>query len=519
MSDVKKEDGQDGGQGSFVVDRVGTQAVPKRASDKRRKRRSSSKQATAGNREKALAKKQRKTEYVRQLEEEVFGKDPLADVSDGEDEEGGARAEKSSARSKAPAWHDDDDEQVVVSVTRDKRLRKLRQTTADDALRGEEYTERLRGLHRRLAGVSGTWAQLPSSRRHVDEDGAEDVGSQSSNEALERFKTSTQTLAAEGSTRELVPGIIEIKRLRNVNWNSPCRSVVSALNFHPRRPLLLVGGLDKVLSIYQVHGDEHVRERSIFFKDLPIQTAQFTRAGEEVIVSGDRNFFYQYDVVTGKAKKVLTLVETGERKLRKFAADPESQNLAFLGSNGRVFLLSALTKQKVGFVKMNAPVLDATFCKGGRELLTVGVGGSVYRWDVRMRRCVERKQDAGCVRGTAIAVSADNRLTASASDAGVVNLYDSKTWRLRKPIMNLTTAVHEVMFSSDGELMAFYSRHAKNAFRIVHCRTGSVYQNWPTEKTNLRRVFSSAFSSGNGFLAVGNDKGAVGLFRLFHYSP
>ena len=47
-------------------------------------------------------------------------------------------------------------------------------------------------------------------------------------------------------------------------------------------------------------------------------------------------------------------------------------------------------------------------------------------WDIGARDCVRRFVDDGCIRGTSIAVSANNRFLATGSDSGVVNLYDRR---------------------------------------------------------------------------------------------
>jgi hypothetical protein len=43
------------------------------------------------------------------------------------------------------AWHDDDDEDLVVSIGDQDRLRKLRPTEPDSTLSGQELSEALKG--------------------------------------------------------------------------------------------------------------------------------------------------------------------------------------------------------------------------------------------------------------------------------------------------------------------------------------------------------------------------------------
>ena len=75
----------------------------------------------------------------------------------------------------------------------------------------------------------------------------------------------------------------------------------------------------------------------------------------------------------------------------------------------------------------------------------------MYVWDVRGRDCVRRFVDEGCIRGTSIAVSSNNRYLATGSDSGVVNLYDKMEVvnksvggmnpKPLKTFLNLTTSV------------------------------------------------------------------------------
>jgi U3 small nucleolar RNA-associated protein 18 len=48
--------------------------------------------------------------------------------------------------------------------------------------------------------------------------------------------------------------------------------------------------------------------------------------------------------------------------------------------------------------------------------------------------------------------------------------------------------------------------------------SGTVFSNWPTSKSPMNYVFSLDFSPTSGFLALGNDKGKVLLYRLRHYT-
>ena len=57
----------------------------------------------------------------------------------------------------------------------------------------------------------------------------------------------------------------------------------------------------------------------------------------------------------------------------------------------------------------------------------------------------------------------------------------------------------------------------KDALRLVHLESGSVYSNWPHASTPLNYVNSVAFSPGSAFMVVGNARGIAMLYRLKHF--
>lgn len=61
------------------------------------------------------------------------------------------------------------------------------------------------------------------------------------------------------------------------------------------------------------------------------------------------------------------------------------------------------------------------------------------------------------------------------------------------------------------------SRLKKDALRLVHLPSLTVFSNWPTGRSPLHYVHSTAFSPGGGLLAIGNAKGKVLLYRMHHY--
>ena len=71
--------------------------------------------------------------------------------------------------------------------------------------------------------------------------------------------------------------------------------------------------------------------------------------------------------------------------------------------------------------------------------------------------------------------------------------------------------------SPDGQMLAYSSRMKKDGLRVAHLPSCTVFSNWPSGKTPLHYVHSLAFSPHCGYLAVGNARGRVLLYRLHHY--
>lgn len=165
---------------------------------------------------------------------------------------------------------------------------------------------------------------------------------------------------------------------------------------------------------------------------------------------------------------------------------------------------------------------NLSFANDGKELLSIGSDGEVYTWDLRSRRCIHRAPDEGCVKSSALDVSPDSSLFATGSGMGVVNLYNRESFLggVRKPVktfMNLTTSIDALKFSPDSQILAMSSRMKKDAVRLIHVPSQTVFSNWPKPKSMLQYVQSMAFSPGGGYFAAGNGAGKVLLYRLHHY--
>jgi len=172
-----------------------------------------------------------------------------------------------------------------------------------------------------------------------------------------------------------------------------------------------------------------------------------------------------------------------------------------------------------------------------------GKNGEVTEWNMDEQRAVARWQDEGAVGTTTITLGGDNgnagspigkdRWVAVGSSSGVVNIYDRRAWlvasasstdALASPIPaapkptraldNLTTPISHLVFSPDGQMLVMASRWKKDALRIVHLPTCTVFKNWPTSNTPLGRITGVAFAPGSDGLAVANEQGKIRCWEV-----
>eukprot|EP00039_Didymoeca_costata_P013263 m.198855 g.198855 ORF g.198855 m.198855 type:complete len:472 (+) comp15721_c0_seq2:160-1575(+) len=435
------------------------------------------------------------------LEQAVLGKSVNLLV-EGRSEEHSKVAEKTVEQA---VWNDDDDTELRVDVSSTARLRKLRKNETESDLTGEDYSKRLRTQFEKIHGRPA-WAD----KERNDDDTEPGILALSRN------------LIAK-SIKKLPTKRLEVLRVRDANVMGPSQATVNSVQFHPTAPALFTVGMDKKLRIFQIDEEKNPMLQSVHFDDLPIISAGFMNQGNEIILSGRRKYFYSYDLQEGKVRKIHELQGRKEKSLEKMFISPDSKYIVFTGYDGSLVLASGKTKQNVGCLKMSGSVNTVCFHKDGNQMITAGSLGKIHIWDLRMRKCMHAFTDEGSTSTTAVTIFSQTGAVACGSTNGVVNLYDSSCFREefpkpQKAFMNLTTNIRNVSFHPSGQMMVMYSRVKKDALRMVHTSSMSVFENWPTSGSPLNYVNCVDFSPSGGYLAVGNDKGKALLYRLSHYS-
>ncbi|XP_023389272.1 U3 small nucleolar RNA-associated protein 18 homolog [Pteropus vampyrus] len=272
------------------------------------------------------------------------------------------------------------------------------------------------------------------------------------------------------TSASLPKGILKIKNCQHANAERPTAARISSVQFHPCAQVVMVAGLDNSVSLFQVDGKTNPKIQSIYLEKFPVFKACFSANGEEVLATSTHSkVLYVYDMLAGK---LIPVHQVRDPFLTFHSAD-----------------------------------------------------GEVYVWDVNSRKCLNRFVDEGSLYGLSIATSRNGQYVACGSNCGVVNIYNQDSCLQEtnpkpiKAIMNLVTGVTSLTFNPTTEILAIASEKMKEAVRLVHLPSCTVFSNFPViKKKNISLVHTMDFSPRSGYFALGNEKGKALMYRLHHYS-
>lgn len=467
-----------------------------------------------------------------------------------------------------PAWFDSDDEKLAVSLAGVRQLRKLRESEADDLIDGVEYTRRLRQYYLRLNPLP-SWAKDSSEQRESKRrrrSSAASSGSDSSSGSelsggeedisalpLERFLRDAGALHGEGGRRKkrkLRPEVIDIQRTRDIPDTH--KGPVESISFHPQHPVLLSSSKSSILYLHHVDPSAHPTPNpqltSVQVKSVPIRRSAFLHPnGDEIILAGRRRFFHSWNLSNGIVKKVTKIQghQEEQRTMERFRLSPDGKHMALVATSrkggGMLNIVSVVSMQWVAQARLDSRggIADFSWWRDGQGITILGRDGQVGEWSLASRRTVGIWRDEGSIGGTVMALGGrdgppdigGDRWVALGSTSGVLNIYDRAELISKaqggsvevKPLPTptrsfeqLTTPITVTAFSPDGQLLAFASQHKKDAFKLVHLPSCTVYRNWPTEQTPMGRVTAAAFgrSKDTDVLAVGNDVGKIRMWEI-----
>ena len=225
--------------------------------------------------------------------------------------------------------------------------------------------------------------------------------------------------------------------------------------------------------------------------------------------------------------------------MERFKLSPCGRWIGLVGSGrkggGIINILDVNTSQWVTEVRVEGKggVADFGWWSDGEGMLVVGKGGEAVEWDGRLRRVVARWVDEGAVGTTVVALGGRetgpndigrDRWVAVGSSSGIVNVYDRRKWLCAESVParpkparafdQLTTPTSHLAFSPDGQILCMASRWKRDALKLVHLTSCTVYRSWPTSSTPFGRITSVAWSPSSEMLAVANEQGKIRLWEI-----
>lgn len=456
------------------------------------------------------------------------------------------------------AWEDSDDDRLAISLAGNSRLRKLRISEDEDVVSGREYTRRLRRQYERLNPVP-EWAQStrPAKRRRRSSAGSEssissndmDVDGDLSTLPLARMLQDAGSLTKApqngAKSRKLRPEVLDIQQTRAIPLVQP--SSITSLSFHPEYPVLLSSGPASTLYLHHIapnaHPTPHPLLTSVHIKHTPLHTSAFLYPkGDTIIFSGRRRYFHTWDLPSGTIQKVTRVYgqKDEQKSMERFKLSPCGRYMALVGTpkkgGGIINVLDANTTQWIAAMRVEGAngIADFAWWRDGEGLTVVSKGGEVAEWSVQTRSYVARWIDEGYA-PTVMTLGGSNgpaalggdRWIVIGSQSGIVNIYDRRTFVTSKNEVEiperpspkrsfdqLTKPTSHLEISPDGQLLAFSSMWKKDALRLVHLPSCTVYRNWPTDKTPLGKITAVAFGRESDLLAVANEAGKIRMWDI-----
>ncbi|KAI5950154.1 UTP18 [Candida jiufengensis] len=442
------------------------------------------------------------------------------------------------------AWVDSDDEKVNISLATSDRLKKLRKTPEDNYISGKSYIIRLRSQFEKIyprpqwADQFGEDKDVNSSDDDIlidDEEEEASTNSQANTAKLNKLLSTTHQFLTTKQLKLISPQNISITRLKDANHQKLSKAAIQAISFHPTHSILLTAGFDKTIRLYQIDGKTNNFITSYYLKNCPIMQCQFfPNPNEEIIyAAGRRKYMNKINLKTGEIEKISRMYghEENQKSFENFKISSKGSYIGMIGNSGWFNLINGKTGQWIKGFKIEGVVVDFDFDNDEKFVVIVNSAGDVWEFSLSGKlssksenKILRKWSDDGGVGITKIKLGGKNsRWVAIGSNNGYINLYDRNIFtdtanpKPYKTIENLVTSISSLVFNPDGQLLCIASRAKRDALKLVHVQTGSVFSNWPTSGTPLGRVTSVVFSPNNEILAIGNEAGKVTLWRLNHY--
>lgn len=507
--------------------------------------------------------KEAMTDEIENLESFVFGGvEGKKEISDYEESESG---------SDAPAWVDDDDENIKINITSQNMLKKLRKSLNERIIDGAEYQERLREQFNKTVGNNNnSWvSKKKESNDNLYSDESEDEygGVNLSNARQRLLRDAAPVVHGKSHVGEgpLPMRDINIRRVNDLTITvRSSKPNITKVQFHPsnNKVAMTLSTADRSIRVYNVDGQRNSCQKQTTWSNLVLRDSTFTPDGSSIISVCDHSVSIPVlDLETGKHSVVSSLIgHNSQAPFKSIVSGPSpfvepslktNSLLAVGSSDGSVNFLDARTRHVVRNIQLTAPAVSSGFFPGKDLFVTATAADAcVCIWDVRTGRCLNRFIDTSAFQISAMAMTpfstnisrSDSNVgtwLTTGSKTGIVSFYglgasatessndlddtsvSNSLLVSKKPlktVSNLTTVADRLAFHPSGELVAVASSEDPKNLKLVHVASGTVFQNWPGNQVNFRGIECITFSTDGDYMAIGNKSGDVSMMQLQHYA-
>ncbi|XP_020804939.1 U3 small nucleolar RNA-associated protein 18 homolog [Drosophila serrata] len=440
--------------------------------------------------------------FLKNLAASVKGRPVLAEVYEEKEQ---ASGDDIPGKKRKAAWSDSDDEDLQVGDVK----KPTKHTGPLNHLRKDKsYKEYLTARFQRTQNQP-KWAE-----KRVKEDD-DDL---SSDEELLR---TVGFIDRKARRIDLPEKILNFKRVKDLNRASYAEGLVSSVQFHPTSTAALVAGENSVATIYTVDGQKNEKLHNMRFKKFPLICARIAPCGTKAYFGSTKKHYYAYDLLEATESKLV--LPSNINSMHRFEVSPCGKFIVTAGKYGAIHLLTANTNELLHSFKQEGEVRGLCWSGDSRRILACGSSSNVNVLSLRKNLIEHSFLDDGCISGQCIQLAPNQRLLATGSSEGVVNIYDYETVfasaipQPEKRFMNLRTAISDLQFNHSSELLAMSSREAPNAMKLAHFPSATVYSNFPGQTDNVGFVTSMAFSPHSSFVAFATKGKRVPLYRLKYY--
>ena len=252
-----------------------------------------------------------------------------------------------------------------------------------------------------------------------------------------------------------------------------------------------------------------------------VLTAAFSPDGKMLATGSVDNTVHIYNFA--ESNKPLRTLLGHKAQVNSVAFSPDRVTLASAGSDGIIKLWDAQSGKEIAALSHKnsskspaasyaVEVKSIAFSPDGKYLASGGTDGKIILWDAQSRQLVKVFDDYYMI--WSIVFSPDGRALASAGEGGGISLWNVETGeqikKLEEP--NYLDSIYSIAFSSDGSTLASGDRHGKVYFWDVERgnKLSGPSDLKPGEMDNHQNsVVAVAFSPKNMLLATGSYDGTT----------